>query len=95
MSFILSMNKYAYKHNSKVRALEPQKMLCLLINKEVSVLLEYSDYKNRNNKGAVGTVYCENIIDCFHNKRHCKYSGISPSYADPLVPLPKSDNVNQ
>lgn len=79
------MNIYNSHHKS--RALEPQKMYCNIIAKEVSVLLEYPDYKNRNNKGSIGTVYCENIVDCYHTGKRCKYSGISPSYPDPLTPI--------
>ncbi len=79
------MNSHQY--NMKARALEPTRMYCSIIEDDVSVLLEYLDYKNRNNKGSVGTVYCENIIDCYHKGRKCKYSGISPSYPDPLSPV--------
>ena len=84
-----------YKSYKKTRALEPQKMHCRILDKEVSVLFEYPDYKNRNNKGFIGTVYCENIVDCYHNDRHCKYSGISPSYPDPLIPLDPVELENE
>ena len=71
----------------KTKALEPKYMFCTILERKVTVLQEYSDYKNRNNKGAPSTYYCENIIPCYGNGKKCRYSGISPLYPDPLVPV--------
>lgn len=70
--------------NMKQRALEPCKMHCRILGKEITVLKEYSDYKNPWNKGEAGDLYCENIIECYQNNVKCKYSGISPLYPDPF-----------
>lgn len=72
--------------NRKARALEPKAFYCNLTKRNISALVEYSDYKHRNQKGEPGTIYCEHIIECYHNKERCRYSGISPSYPDPLGP---------
>lgn len=71
----------------KTKALEPKHMYCTLIKKRVAVLQEYDDYKNRNNKGFSETYYCENIIPCYNVGQKCKYSGISPLYPNPLIPV--------
>lgn len=77
--------------NYKRKALEPQERFCVYIKKKVSILIEYQDYKNRWYKGDAGTIYCENIVPCYHQERKCRYSGISPSYPDPLVLLNEAD----
>jgi len=61
----------------------------------VCVLLEYQDYKNFRYKGDQDTLYCENIIDCYHNRRPCRYSGISPSYPDPLIPIELAEELDE
>jgi len=71
----------------KQKALEPQHRFCALLKKKVCILVEYSDYKSFRYKGEQGTIYCENIIECYHKSMRCRYSGISPSYPDPLVPV--------
>lgn len=71
----------------KQKALEPQKRYCRNIQKPVTILIEYQDYKNYCSKGDSGTIYCENIIDCYRKNRECRYSGISPLYADPLISM--------
>lgn len=68
----------------KKKALEPQEKFCRILGKNVTVLVEYMDYKGACNKGEQGAIYCENIIDCYHNNIKCRYSGISPSYPDPF-----------
>ncbi|MGV8122254.1 MAG: hypothetical protein AB2L14_21030 [Candidatus Xenobiia bacterium LiM19] len=75
-----------YEHR-KMKALEPQERFCALIKKRMCILVEYQDYKSSHYKGEMGTIYCENIIECYHKNMRCCYSGISPSYPDPLVPL--------
>lgn len=68
----------------KQKALEPCKMFCKILGKDVTILKEYSDYKGHWDKGEQGDMYCENIIECYHNNVKCKYSGISPLYPDPF-----------
>lgn len=77
----------------KMKALEPQERFCTLIEKKVCVLIEYQDYKSSRYKGDQGTIYCENIIDCYHKKRRCRYSGISPSYPDPLISVKLAEQM--
>lgn len=69
----------------KKKALEPQERFCRILKKNVTILLEYVDYKHQGNKGEAGTLYCENIIECYHNNIKCRYSGISPLYPDPFT----------
>ncbi|MBI2263773.1 MAG: hypothetical protein HYU64_01160 [Armatimonadetes bacterium] len=71
----------------KQKALEPHERYCTLLRRKVTVLIEYQDYKHPGSKGDEGTLYCSNIIECYHNGMRCKWSGISPLYRDPLVPL--------
>lgn len=71
--------------NRKTKALEPRKMFCAIKKKKVTVLFEYSDYRNRHFKGAPDTCYCECIISCYNEGVRCRYSGISPLYPDPLT----------
>lgn len=68
----------------KQKALEPSKAFCRILGKEVTVLKEYTDYKSSADKGAEGDLYCENIIECYHNNIKCKYSGLSRLYQDPF-----------
>lgn len=75
-----------YEHMKK-KALEPQERYCTLQKKKVCILVEYQDYKSSHYKGDQGTIYCENIVECYHNRIPCRYSGISPSYPDPLIPV--------
>lgn len=75
------------KQELKRKALEPHERFCTLLKKKVTILAEYEDYKNYRNKGEVGTIYCSNIIPCYHDEMKCKYSGLSPLYPDPLEPL--------
>lgn len=68
----------------KKKALEPCEKFCKILGKKVTVLIEYPDYKGSHNKGQEGTLYCENIIQCYQNNVKCKHSGISPLYPDPF-----------
>lgn len=70
----------------KRKALEPQERFCHILKKKISILVEYPDYHGPLNKGTESTLYCGNILPCFHNDVHCKYSGISPLYRDPFIP---------
>lgn len=79
--------EFAAKKELKRKALEPHERFCTLLKKRVTILAEYEDYKHSRNKGELGTIYCSNIIPCYHNNMKCKYSGISPLYQDPLEPL--------
>lgn len=51
----------------------------------MTILVEYPDYKNPGNKGKESSMYCGNILPCYHNDVKCMYSGISPLYRDPFV----------
>ncbi len=53
---------------------------------EVTVLVEYPDYKGPHHKGPEGAIYCENIVPCYQADRRCRYSGISPLFPDPFLP---------
>lgn len=77
-------NKPAQTVKLKQKALEPCKMHCRILGKEVTILKEYADYKCQRDKGEAGDIYCENIIECYHNNVKCKFSGISPLYPDPF-----------
>jgi hypothetical protein len=69
----------------KRKALEPQERFCYILQKKVSVLVEYPNYKNPHMKGEEGSLYCSNIITCYHNDVKCRYSGISPLFRDPFL----------
>jgi hypothetical protein len=64
--------------------LEPHLRDCRFVDKKVTVLVEYLDYKTPFNKGEEGTLYCGNMLECYHNQVQCRYSGISPLYPDPF-----------
>jgi len=68
------------------KALEPQVKHCYLLDMEVTVLVEYPDYKGPHHKGSEGAIYCENIVPCYQADRRCRYSGISPLFPDPFLP---------
>ena len=68
----------------KRKALEPKERLCKILGKNVTVLIEYLDYKCPWDKGEQGTLYCENIVNCYHDNVKCKFSGLSPLYPDPF-----------
>lgn len=81
------INQKPLKHQAvavKQKALEPETRFCHILQKKVTVLKEYLDYKHRSCKGESGTIYCGNIIDCYQKNIKCKYSGISPLYPDPF-----------
>lgn len=69
----------------KRKALEPQEKFCQILQKDVSILVEYPDYKNPHQKGEEGSLYCSNIITCYHNDVKCRLSGISPLFRDPFL----------
>jgi hypothetical protein len=73
----------------KRKALEPHQRYCRFVDKKVSVLVEYVDYKTPFNKGEEGTLYCGNMLECYHKQVCCRYSGISPLYPDPFQGAPK------
>ena len=68
----------------KRKALEPCEKYCKILGKNVTVLTEYTDYKHPGDKGEKGTMYCENLLHCYHHNVKCKYSGLSPLYPDPF-----------
>lgn len=68
----------------KQKALEPRQRHCRILDKKVNILVEYCDYMSPRHKGEEGTIYCENILQCYQNDVRCRYSGISPLYPDPF-----------
>ncbi|MEW6280672.1 MAG: hypothetical protein AB1758_18750 [Candidatus Eremiobacterota bacterium] len=77
------------------KALEPHKRHCYILELEVTVLVEFPDYKGPHCKGAEGAIYCENIINCYQNNVKCRYSGISPLYPDPFYPREKPEAAEE
>ncbi len=73
----------------KRKALEPHQRYCRFIDKKVTILVEYLDYKTPFNKGEEGTLYCGNMLECYHKQVQCRYSGISPLYPDPFQGAPR------
>ncbi len=86
---IIKREKKAEAVQLRQKALEPLKRHCYILDKEVSILVEYPDYKGPHHKGEEGAIYCENIVNCYQNCVKCKYSGISPLYDDPFYPREK------
>lgn len=86
LSYVLRQARQEEAPALKQKALEPHLRHCRILDKEVSILIEYPDYKNPNYKGPEGAIYCENIINCYQNNIKCRYSGISPLYPDPFLP---------
>ncbi len=91
------MDRYSYQRQfykkqpmqmqaQKQKAMDPQIRHCFILDKDVHILIEYPDYKNKNVKGPEGEIFCSNILECFHNNVKCRWSGISPSYPDPFRP---------
>ncbi len=68
------------------KALAPQVKHCYILDVDVTVLVEYPDYRGPHNKGPEGAIYCENIVPCYQADRRCRYSGISPLFPDPFYP---------
>ena len=85
LSYVLRQTRQEEATALKQKALEPHLRHCQILDKEVSILIEYPDYKNHNYKGPEGAIYCENIINCYQNNIKCRYSGISPLYPDPFA----------
>ena len=84
MSYVLRQGRQEEAPALKQKALEPHSRRCKILHKQVSILVEYPDYKNPHVKGPEGAIYCENIIQCYQNNIRCRYSGISPLYPDPF-----------
>ena len=69
----------------KQKALEPHVRRCHITKRDVSILIEYDDYKGPHNKGPEGSIFCEHILECYQKDVRCKYSGISPLFDDPFL----------
>jgi hypothetical protein len=80
------LKKKAQAVEHKQKALAPQRRHCYIRDIDVSILVEYPDYRGPHNKGPEGAIYCEHIVHCYQNNIKCRYSGISPLYPDPFVP---------
>ncbi|MEN3015517.1 MAG: hypothetical protein ABDH21_05640 [bacterium] len=72
------------KRHIKKRALEPKRLFCKILQKEVTVLIEHLDYKSIYYSDKIGEIYCSNILECYQNNIKCKYSGISKFFPDPF-----------
>lgn len=79
------------KQELKQKALEPHIRRCYITKRDVSILIEYDDYKGPHNKGPEGSVFCEHILECYQKDVRCKYSGISPLFADPFLKREEDD----
>lgn len=77
----------------KQKALMPQVKRCYILDLDVTVLVEYPDYRGPHHKGEEGAIYCENIVPCYQANRNCRYSGISPLFADPFMPRERPESV--
>src|SRR5438132_1045938 len=80
----------AESQHTRQKALLPEERFCRILRKKVVILIEYEDYKSHWNKGSEGTIYCENIVNCYQNNIQCRYSGISPMYPDPFEGVPRN-----
>ncbi|MCS6955373.1 MAG: hypothetical protein NZM44_03350, partial [Candidatus Calescibacterium sp.] len=49
------------KSESKQRALEPKELLCKILQKKVTVVVEYLDYKGRYHYSESGEIFCSNM----------------------------------
>ncbi|MBQ7503339.1 hypothetical protein IJT93_11655 [bacterium] len=83
----------AYYHNRQRkenqaqmrRALERAKKYCYITEREVTVCVEYPQYRGLYSRGPAGDTYCEHLVECYERKEKCRYSGISAYYPDPFV----------
>lgn len=84
-----SFAKVKYQHHKHVAvkriAQMPEERHCQILDKKVTVMVIYPDYRNAWDKGRPGDICCSNIIECYGNHVKCRYSGISPLYPDPFV----------
>lgn len=75
-------------------AIEPARRYCYILNKEITVCINYPDYIDFRRKGPEGEIYCENIIECYRKGVRCRHSGISQLYPDPFIP-PDAENSHE
>lgn len=66
------------------RALERMRKYCYITEREVTVCVEYPQYRNVYSKGPEGNTYCEHLLECYEKREKCRYSGISAYYPDPF-----------
>ena len=76
-------------------AIEPARRYCYILNKEITVCINYPDYIDSRRKGHEGEIYCENIIECYRKGVKCRHSGISQLYPDPFVPQHNPSATNE
>lgn len=89
MSRMAQKRAEARQRHVRQKALQPEERFCRIQKCRVTVLVEYMDYVSHWNKGPEGELYCENIIQCYQANIPCRYSGISPLYADPFEGVPR------
>lgn len=84
MGELEQVRKIKVKYESKQKALEPKQLLCKILQKKVTILVEYLDYKGKYHPSEIGEIFCSNMLQCYQNKIKCKYSGISKFFPDPF-----------
>jgi len=72
------------KEELKRKALEPQEVFCKILQKKITVLIEYTDYRGVNYPLKQNEIFCSNMLECYQNNIKCKYSGISKFFPDPF-----------
>ena len=78
------ISKKQKKEEYKYKALEPKEAFCKILNKKITIVVEYLDYKGPYVKSEKGEIFCSNMVECYYENIKCKYSGISKFYPDPL-----------
>ena len=66
------------------RALEIMKKYCYITEREVTVCVDYPQYRSSYSKGPAGDIFCEYLRECYEEGKKCRYSGISASFPDPF-----------
>ncbi|MGC8815530.1 MAG: hypothetical protein ACP5O4_04955 [bacterium] len=78
------VKKQQKKEEYKYKALEPKEAFCKILNKKITIVVEYLDYRGAHIKSEIGEIFCSNMLECYYENIKCKYSGISKFYPDPL-----------
>lgn len=72
------------KVEHRKRALEAKELICKILQKKVTVMIEYLDYKSIYDYSQTSELFCSNMLECYQNNIKCKYSGISKFFPDPF-----------
>ena len=87
-------SRYRGQQMARRCAIEPARRYCRILDKEVTVCINYPDYIDSRRKGPEGEIYCENIIECYRKGVKCRHSGISQLYPDPFAPQTEENEAN-